>query len=120
MAYVLSLEKVWLVLIQFYIIAIFAGVSPGHCIFFNVIAIASGRHEGACLLPMAVLRGTGLRVQTVVVATQTWGFSPAQIAAAYDLSLVQVNEAVAFYEAHSHEIDIAIAAEDNLEAEIHG
>ena len=28
--------------------------------------------------PVAVLRGTGLRVQTVVVATQTWGFPPAQ------------------------------------------
>jgi uncharacterized protein (DUF433 family) len=76
--------------------------------------------RGASGQPMAVLRGTGLRVQTVVVATQTWGFSPAQIAAEYDLSLAQVNEALAFYEAHFHEIDVAIAAEDSLEAEIHG
>ncbi len=31
--------------------------------------------RGAGGQPMAALRGTGLRVQTVVVATQTWGFS---------------------------------------------
>jgi uncharacterized protein (DUF433 family) len=76
--------------------------------------------RGASGQPMAVLRGTGLRVQTVVVATQTWGFSPTQTAAEFDLSLAQVHEALAFYEAHGHEIDVAIATEDSLEAKIHG
>jgi uncharacterized protein (DUF433 family) len=76
--------------------------------------------RGASGQPLAVLRGTGLRVQTVVLATQTWGFSPAQIAAEYDLSFAQVHEALAFYEAHRNEIDVAIAAEDSLEAEIDG
>lgn len=76
--------------------------------------------RGASGLPVAVLRGRGLRVQTVVVAAQTWGFSPAQIAAEYDLTEAQVHEALAFYDAHRHEIEAAIAAEDSLEAEIHG
>jgi hypothetical protein len=34
------------VLLRFYIIAIFAGASPDHCIFFNVISRASGEHSG--------------------------------------------------------------------------
>jgi hypothetical protein len=29
--------------VRFYRIAIFAGAPPGHCIFFNVISMASGR-----------------------------------------------------------------------------
>lgn len=76
--------------------------------------------RGASGFPVAVLRGRGLRVQTVVVAAQTWGLSPAQIAAEYDLTEAQVHETLAFYDAHRHEIDAAIAAEDGLEAEIHG
>ena len=56
--------------------------------------------RGASGHPVAVLRGTGLRVQTVVVAVQTWGLSPAAVAAEYDLSVAQVQEALAFYAAH--------------------
>ena len=63
-----------------------------------------------------VLRGTRLRVQTVVVAAQKWGFSPNQIATEYDLSEAQVNDVFAFYAAHSQEIDASIAAEQILEA----
>jgi uncharacterized protein (DUF433 family) len=33
----------------------------------------------------AVVRGTGIRVQTLVIASQIWGFTPAQLAAEYDL-----------------------------------
>jgi hypothetical protein len=36
------------------------------------------------------------------------------------LTQAQVREALAFYEAHHDEIDAAIAAEDSLEAEVHG
>ncbi len=66
------------------------------------------------LLP--ILRGTNLRVQTVVVAAHQWGLSPNEIAAEYGLSEAQVNEALAFYAAHRSEIDAAIAAEQALEA----
>ncbi|MEG4441483.1 DUF433 domain-containing protein [Microcoleus sp. AT9_B5] len=63
-----------------------------------------------------VLRGTRLRVQTVVIAAQKWGFSPNQIAAEYDLSEDQVNDVIAFYAAHRQEIDASIAAEQIIEA----
>lgn len=58
-----------------------------------------------------ILRGTRLRVQTVVIASQKRGFSPNQIATEYDLSEAQVNDILAFYAAHSQEIDASIAAE---------
>jgi len=71
--------------------------------------------RGAAGQPLPVLRGTGVRVQTVVVATQQWAMTPAQIAAEYGLIETQVNEALAFYEAHRAEVDAAIAAELALE-----
>src|SRR5712691_5566069 len=39
--------------------------------------------RGASGQPVAVLRGAGLRVQTVVVAAQTWDLSPAEVATEY-------------------------------------
>ncbi|NQE37548.1 DUF433 domain-containing protein [Microcoleus asticus] len=63
-----------------------------------------------------VLRGTRLRVQTVVIAAQKWGFSPNQIATEYDLSEAEVNAVLAFYAAHYQEIDASIAAEQIIEA----
>ena len=41
--------------------------------------------------------------------------TPTQIAAEYSLTETQVNEALAFYEAHRAEVDAAIAAELALE-----
>ena len=72
--------------------------------------------RGAAGQPTPALRGTGIRVQTIVVATQRWEMTPAQIAAEYELSEAQVDEALAFYEAHRPEIDAAIAAERAMEA----
>ena len=63
-----------------------------------------------------VLRGSRLRVQTVVIAAHKWGFSPNQIAAEYDVIEAQVNDVFAFYAAHSQEIDASIAAERIIEA----
>lgn len=63
-----------------------------------------------------VLRGTRLRVQTIVIAAHKWGFSPNQIADEYDISEAQVNEVLAFYATHSQEIDASIAAEQIIEA----
>ena len=72
--------------------------------------------RGASDQLVQVLRRTRLRVQTVVVAAQKWGFSPNQIATEYDLSEAQVNDVFAFYGVHSREIDASIAAERIIEA----
>ncbi|MEZ4591765.1 MAG: DUF433 domain-containing protein [Chloroflexota bacterium] len=64
----------------------------------------------------AVLRGTGIRVQTLVVVVHQWQLSPAEMAKQYELKLSQVEEALAFYQAHQQEIDLAIAAEAEIEA----
>jgi uncharacterized protein (DUF433 family) len=75
--------------------------------------------RGAAGTPTPVLRGTGIRVQTIVVAAQRWGLTVEQIAAEYDLTPSQVEAALAFYEAHRVEIDAAMEAEQTLEEAAH-
>lgn len=60
-----------------------------------------------------ILRGTGIRVQTIVITSQD--MEPAEIARDYDLTEAQVREALKFYEAHRTEIDAFIQAEAALE-----
>jgi len=60
-----------------------------------------------------VLRGTGIRVQTIVLASEI--HTPAEIAEDYDLPQAQVQEALGFYDAHRVEIDAHIQAEAALE-----
>ena len=60
-----------------------------------------------------VLRGTGIRVQTIVIAAQN--MTPAEIAEDYDLTETQVQEVLDFYEAHRAETDAFIQAEAALE-----
>lgn len=76
--------------------------------------------RGASGIPAAILRGTGIRVQTIVVANTTWKMSPEAVAEDYDLPLKQVEEALAFYEAHQAEINAQIAYEEQLTRETHG
>jgi uncharacterized protein (DUF433 family) len=76
--------------------------------------------RGASGQPTAVVRGTGIRVQTLVIAAHTWGLPPAQLAAEYDLPVAHVQEALAFYTAHQGEINAALAADDAREAAAHG
>lgn len=64
-----------------------------------------------------VLRGSGLRVQTLVLESQH-GLTPEQIADEYDLEVVRIKEALAFYETHRAEIDFSIQAERELEPKI--
>ena len=71
--------------------------------------------RGAAGVPTPFLRGTGIRVQTVVMAKTVWESDPVEIAENYDLTENQVQEALAFYEAHQQEIDIAITHERTLE-----
>lgn len=73
--------------------------------------------RGASGRPVPTLRGTGIRVQTMVVAAQDWGLSIAQIAEEYDTSQAQVEQALAFYQAHQQEIDIELATEQVFETE---
>ena len=71
--------------------------------------------RGASGIPTPIVRGTGIRVQTLVIAAQNWDLSTDQIAEAYDLNIGQVQDALGFYETHRQEIDAAIAAEEALE-----
>lgn len=56
-----------------------------------------------------VLRGTGIRVQTIVLASER--HTIAEIAEDYDLTEAQVREAQKFYEIHRVEIDACIQEE---------
>lgn len=60
------------------------------------------------------LRGTGIRVQTIVIDTQA-GIKPEEIAAEFELGPQRVQEALAFYHAHQSEIDANIRLERKLE-----
>jgi uncharacterized protein (DUF433 family) len=62
-------------------------------------------------IPVPVLRGTGIRVQTIVVSNRDWNETPGQIAAQYYLSENLVNEALRFYQAHQAEIDLLIQSD---------
>jgi len=70
---------------------------------------------GASGSPVAVIRGTRIRVQTIAIATHQWGMSPQQLAEEYGLTEAQINDALLFYTAHQTEIDRAIAAEQEME-----
>lgn len=61
-----------------------------------------------------VIRGTGIRVQSIVVSTQI-GLDAEKIAAEYDLNVNQIREAQNFYNAHRPEIDANIRSERELE-----
>ena len=75
--------------------------------------------RGASGIPTPVLRGTGIRVQTIAVANTTWEMSAEAIADDYDLSLKQVEEALVFFKAHRPEIEAFIAYEESLAQAAH-
>jgi uncharacterized protein (DUF433 family) len=60
-----------------------------------------------------VLRGTGIRIQTIVITSEDK--TPEEIAEDYDLTEAQVQEVLSFYQAHRLEIDAFIQAEAALE-----
>lgn len=76
--------------------------------------------RGAAGVPTPVLRGTGIRVQTLVIAHHQWGMSANEIAAEYELADAQVEAALAFYGAHRAEIETHIEREARLAREEHG
>lgn len=68
--------------------------------------------QGASGWRRPALRGRGLHVQTLVIASRE--FSPAALAEEYDLTESLVMEALEFYKAHRAEIDAHIEAEAAL------
>lgn len=76
--------------------------------------------RGASGMPTAIIRGTGIRVQTIVIAHEQWEMTPADIAEQYGLSVRQIEEALAFFAAHQAEIENQIALEENLVKELNG
>jgi uncharacterized protein (DUF433 family) len=70
--------------------------------------------RGAAGQPTPVVRGTGISVQALAVASQHWGMSPGEIASEYGLTEQQVDEGLAFYGARRAEIDAIIRAEEQL------
>ena len=61
-----------------------------------------------------VIRGTGIRVQTIVLDDKM-GLSLEEIATDHGLDINQIREAQAFYNAHRPEIDANIQIEQELE-----
>jgi uncharacterized protein (DUF433 family) len=72
--------------------------------------------QGSSGEPVAIISGTGIRVQTIAIAAHQWRLSPDQIAEEYGLTPTQVNNALGFYAAHQSEIDHAISTEQVIEA----
>lgn len=69
--------------------------------------------KGASGWVQPVLRGTGIRVQTVAVESKS-GATVQQIADEYNIGHQSIREALAFYEVHQVEIDASILSEKKL------
>jgi uncharacterized protein (DUF433 family) len=67
--------------------------------------------RGAAGRPTPLVRGTGVRVQTLLVAAESWGMSEVELAEQFGLERAQVADALAFCEAHRAEVDALIAAD---------
>ena len=62
-----------------------------------------------------IIRGKGIRVQTLMIAFYNWKESVAEISQQYDLPQKTVKQALSFYEAHKKVVDALI--ESNSEGE---
>jgi len=72
--------------------------------------------RGSSGIPTPVLRGTGVRVETIVVNHQRWDQSAAELAEEYDVSIEAVQAALDYAQAHREEIDTLIRIEQEIEA----
>jgi uncharacterized protein (DUF433 family) len=70
--------------------------------------------RGAAGVPTPVVRGSGVRVQSLAIAARRWGLTPQQLAGEYGLTMAQIDGALAFAAAHEREIELALAAEEAL------
>lgn len=69
--------------------------------------------KGASGWVQPVIRGTGIRVQTVAVEIKN-GATISQIADDYQIGQQSINEALSFYKVHQVEIDASILSEKKL------
>lgn len=67
--------------------------------------------RGGAGAPEPVLRGTSIRLRTLAVAAETWGWDAERIAEEHDLPIESVREALEFVATHRAEIDAAIRTE---------
>lgn len=67
--------------------------------------------------PVPILRNSGMRVQSLVVASRNWELSIEQIANEYSVTQLQVKEALAFYKTYKSEMDVELEFEKKLEEE---
>jgi uncharacterized protein (DUF433 family) len=72
--------------------------------------------RGASNIPTPIIRGTGIRVEAIVIGNQHWGQSAAELAEEYDIPLDAVEAALGYYQAHPEEIDTLIRIEQEVEA----
>ncbi len=61
-----------------------------------------------------VIRGKGIRVQTIVISHRDWKESSAKIAEQYDLSKKEVEDALGFYQTHINAVDLLIQENEAL------
>jgi uncharacterized protein (DUF433 family) len=71
--------------------------------------------RGSSGIVAPVLRGTGIHVETIVVAHHKFGETAQALAADYEVLLEAVLDALAFYEAHRPEIDTLIRIDRELQ-----
>ncbi len=62
-----------------------------------------------------IIRGKGVRVQTIVIASRQWKETVVDIAKQYGLSKKMVEDALSFYSAHKNMVDALIAENELLE-----
>jgi uncharacterized protein (DUF433 family) len=72
--------------------------------------------RGASGVPTPVVRGTGIRVETLVVAHLQWEQTAAELAQEFDIPLEAVETALAYYQAHQEEINTLIRIEQEIES----
>jgi uncharacterized protein (DUF433 family) len=61
-----------------------------------------------------IIRGKGIRVQTIVIASNQWKETIPDICKQYGLSKKMVEDALGFYAAHKNSVDALIAENDSL------
>jgi uncharacterized protein (DUF433 family) len=70
--------------------------------------------RGAAGIPTPVIRGTGIRVQAIVIAHEQWQMNAGEIAGEYGLPEKEVEAALAFWLAHRAEMETHLAYEKAL------
>jgi len=83
--------------------------------FLHVTYVRGGAGQ-----PVPVVRGSGIRIQAVVVASRVWGMSPADIAAEYGIGEAHVKDALGFFDRHKPEVEAALRAEEGMEPAARG